>query len=88
MLPAAFLRAVGEFDAADVPVIVFHSGDRLVVRDRRFLQVSEDWCSFIDDQNVSHFFEPSTVSAVTGWTSLPDLDTPPYPFRNGTGGLR
>ncbi len=88
MLSAAFLQAIDEFHPTDTLVMEFHSGDRLIIWNRRRLYVSEEWCSYIDDQSVSHFFEPSTVSRVMGWSSLPDLDAPPYPFRNGTGGLR
>lgn len=83
MLPAAFIRAVQEFDSADTIVIEFHSGDRLIVWDQRRLDVSEEWCTYIDDGDVSHFFEPSSVTRVMGWTSLPDQDAPPFPYRNG-----
>ncbi len=83
MLPAAFLRAVSRFDTADTIVIEFTSGDRLIVWEQVRLDLSEYWCSYIDDGSVSHDFDPSTVVRVMGWTSLPDLSASPYPYRNG-----
>ena len=83
MLPAAFLRAVGRFDPADAIVIEFTSRERLIVWDQVRLEVSEYWCSYTDDAEVSHYFDPSTVTRVMGWTSLPDFSGPPYPYRNG-----
>ena len=84
MLPATLLRGVRQFDALDTFVIELHSGGSIIIWDQDLLVVGDEWCSYAEEGGVSHFFDPTTVSQVMGYASLPDADDPPYPYRNGT----
>jgi hypothetical protein len=82
MSPTSFLRAVRRFNDSDTVVIDLHSGTRIVVWNRDTLVAEHDWCRYVEDDGVSHYFDPSSVSQVMGWTSLPD-DISLIPTLNG-----